>query len=66
MTTKGNINTLWYQHNAHGANSMISLKNRLPRADTLAINQHTKISVQLLSDGLVVFGMLTYDLMIII
>ena len=50
MNTSGNMNTLWYQHNAQGGRSIISLKNRLPNVDTLAISQHIKRIVQLGSD----------------
>ena len=46
MITRGNMNTLWYQHKAQGGNSIISLKNRLPSAETQATIQHIKMIVQ--------------------
>jgi len=44
--TRGNMNILWYQHNAQGGNSIISLKNKLPSAETQAIIQHIKTIIQ--------------------
>jgi hypothetical protein len=46
IKTRGNMNTLWYQHKAQGGNSIISLKNKLPSVETLAIIQHIKMIVQ--------------------
>jgi hypothetical protein len=52
MITRGNMNTLWYQHKAHGGNSIISLKNKLPSVETLAKIQHIKRIVQFELDAL--------------
>jgi hypothetical protein len=46
------MNTLWYQHKAQGGKSIISLKNKLPRVETLAMTQHMKMIVQFEFDAL--------------
>jgi hypothetical protein len=40
----------WYQHSVQGANSMTSLKNRLPREETVTSSQHAKSIVQFVLD----------------
>jgi hypothetical protein len=41
----------WYQHKEQGANSMTSLKNRLPSDEIAAIIQQMKIIVQFVLDA---------------
>jgi hypothetical protein len=50
--TRGYMNTLWYQHKAQGGKSIISLKNKLPKVETLAMTQHMKMIVQFEFDAL--------------
>jgi hypothetical protein len=40
INTRGNMNTLWYQHREQGGSSITSLKNKLPNVETLAMIQH--------------------------
>jgi hypothetical protein len=42
-----NMKIRWYQHSEQGGNSMTSLKNKLPRVEAPAINQHAKRIYQL-------------------
>jgi hypothetical protein len=42
ITTKGNRNILWYQHNTQGANSITWLKKRLPKTEILTTSQVIK------------------------
>ena len=50
VITKGYMKILWYQHKTQGANSITSLKNRLPSIAMLAISQAMNRIIQLVLD----------------